>query len=134
MKSCSLLLRPSHPGICRLLVSQATNAGVRRPGCEARNHVATCLICRGYIQSNDSNCDMLVYRNCKVSVSVPSSQIFNPEYQCWNHFLKSNIGVSLVCSRGRVYIMSSSSLSGEKVEDVFIETAEEIYQNIQDWK
>jgi len=49
-------------------------------------------------------------------------------------FSKSNIGVSLVFSRGCVYIVSSSSLSGEKVEDVFIETAEEIYQNIQDEK
>lgn len=51
-------------------------------------------------------------------------------------FSKSNggFGVSLVFSRGRVYIMSSSSLSGEKVEDVFIETVEEIYQNIQDGK
>ena len=41
---------------------------------------------------------------------VPSSQIFNPEYQCWNRFLKGNISVSLVFSRGRVYIMSSSSV------------------------
>jgi len=32
------------------------------------------------------------------------------------------------------YIMSTASLSEDNIEDVFIETAEEIYQNIQDGK
>ena len=32
----SLVPRPSLPSVCRLLVLQATNAGARRPGYEAR--------------------------------------------------------------------------------------------------